>query len=236
MNYAEIIRRCEESKYLISMTPVEKIVEVGYNLDLCEQTRVLDLCCGYGEMLKIWSEAFGILGKGVDCCKKYIETGKKRLEEAKLDNKILLTIDDVTKYIDNRKYDVVCLIGVGDLFGGIESNIKMAEKYLKPNGKIVIGEAFANLEEIPNELTDFEGQLLTLHDIYHMVRKLGYFIINMAGGTDNEWERYITSGSKENILNLKKNDKASIEWEDTWFDMYFNYRRIYEGWALFTLQ
>lgn len=34
---------------------------------------MLDLCCGYGEMLKIWYEAFGIQGIGVDIYGKFIQ-------------------------------------------------------------------------------------------------------------------------------------------------------------------
>ena len=57
MDYTQIISGCEERKYLISMVPIERIVELGYNLGLDKNKSVLDLCCGYGTMLKVWNEA-----------------------------------------------------------------------------------------------------------------------------------------------------------------------------------
>ncbi len=59
------------------MTPVDKIIELGYYANLSKDTSVLDLCCGYGEMLWLWGEAFGITGKGVDICKEFIDIGVK---------------------------------------------------------------------------------------------------------------------------------------------------------------
>ena len=52
----------DENKYLISMTPADKIIEAGTVLGLDEKCSVLDLCCGYGEMLKLWAENFSVQG------------------------------------------------------------------------------------------------------------------------------------------------------------------------------
>jgi len=109
MDYNNIIKNCEESSYLISMTPLQKIVETGYYLGLNNQSKVLDLCCGYGEMLKIWCEAFGISGKGVDICKEFINKGNERIAQNGLNNKISLVIENVKEYHDNEKYDVACV-------------------------------------------------------------------------------------------------------------------------------
>ena len=57
MDYKQIISACEESEHLVSLVPIERIVEFGWQIGLNE-TSVLDLCCGYGEMLKLWNEAF----------------------------------------------------------------------------------------------------------------------------------------------------------------------------------
>lgn len=57
-----MITGLEVKKHLISMVSPERIIEFGYNLGLCKGMSVLDLCCGYGEMLRLWSEAFKITG------------------------------------------------------------------------------------------------------------------------------------------------------------------------------
>lgn len=55
MDYKNLIKKLKESEYLISMTPVERLVEIGYSAGMNNSSAVLDLCCSYGEMLKIWN-------------------------------------------------------------------------------------------------------------------------------------------------------------------------------------
>lgn len=59
-NYSNYIYMLEDNAHLISMVPVEELVRFGYEIGLKEDRKVLDLCCGYGTLLKVWSEAFGI--------------------------------------------------------------------------------------------------------------------------------------------------------------------------------
>jgi len=93
MDYKTIINDIESSQHLISMTPIEKVVEIGYTAGMNSSTRVLDLCCGYGEMLKIWHEAFGTKGTGVDIFKKFIDEGGKRLKAAEIKDISLICAD-----------------------------------------------------------------------------------------------------------------------------------------------
>lgn len=53
MDYKQILNAWEERKHLISMVPIECIIELGYNISLNKDETVLDLCCGYGEMLNL---------------------------------------------------------------------------------------------------------------------------------------------------------------------------------------
>ena len=98
MNYNDYLHICDESKYLISMTTPERIVNLGLRLGFCSETKVLDLCCGYGEMLKIWNDVFDIQGVGVDICNEFIEIGKKRQRDI---DKIELICANVLDYEDN---------------------------------------------------------------------------------------------------------------------------------------
>ena len=59
-HYSHYVSMLEDNAHLISMVPVEELLRFGYELGLNENMKVLDLCCGYGTVLKVWSEAFGI--------------------------------------------------------------------------------------------------------------------------------------------------------------------------------
>lgn len=135
------LKYIEDNQYLISMVPVEEVLRLGYELGLNENSRVLDLCCGYGTVLKVWSEAFGISGVGVDICKDFIHIGKKRLKESGIDS-IKLLHKDVTKYKDDTKYDVVIC---SETIESIENTFQLGEKFLKKGGTLLYQKVFALL-------------------------------------------------------------------------------------------
>jgi len=61
----------------------------------------------------------------------------------------------------------------------------------------------------------------------------------MASDTTGMWEHYVVNWSgKRDLLRLKQEpDNEQLKnWVTTWYNMYFDYRRQYEGQALFGLQ
>ena len=235
MEYKKLIKKLKESEYLVSMTPVERIVEIGYLAGMNPGSAVLDLCCGYGEMLKIWYEAFGIRGTGVDICGEFIGTGRKRMAESGV-SAITLIESEIFKWQTNEKFDYVCLSG--EDFGGLQSTIELLEKFAKPNGKLIIGTRYSKVPDPPKELIDFEGETLPLTEIDHIIRSNGYYITAMASDTQAEWERYIMWSAKRHLADLRESpeDQSLREWCDTWYDMYFNYRKPYEGYMTFVIE
>jgi len=114
-----------------------------------------------------------------------------------------LICTDVFNWITDKKYDFACLCG--EEFGGIESTLRLLEKYIKPDGKLIIGTRFSRVDNPPAELIEFEGETLSLNDIYQVFYINGYFITSMSTDTHNEWERYITWSARRN-LTAYKND------------------------------
>lgn len=234
MNYENEIKQCEESSFLISMVPIDEIIRFGYSLGLNKESKVLDLCCGYGEILKIWNEAFGISGTGVDIYQQFISDGEKRLHEAGIDG-IRLICGDVLSYTDAEKYDVVIC---SETFDSIENTLTIGERFRKDSGVLVYHKVYSKVENPPQELVDFDGIVMPLSQLNMEFNRLGYYLTAMASSTDSEWERYIMSQGKRNIETCKSNpsDVEAKKWMDKWYNMYFEYRRKYEGQALFGLE
>lgn len=230
----DLLKQCDESSYIINMIPLEGIVKTGYSLGLNSKTTVLDLCCGYGEMLKIWSEIFDISGTGVDRYGEFINIGKKRVETAGIE-KVNLIEEDILKYTDTKKYDVVSCT---ETFGSINETLAILEKFLKPGGKLVYCHVFSKVPEPPKELIDFDGEMPTLDELYGIFRELGYYITSIISDTVNDWDRYISRSAKSDFEQLRQNkdNKSLAEWMEKWYHMYFNYRRPCEGQAMFVLE
>jgi cyclopropane fatty-acyl-phospholipid synthase-like methyltransferase len=235
-----IIEKIIDSNHLISMTPVEKIIELGYILKLNENTKVLDLCCGYGTMLKILCQAYKIHGKGIDIEKEFINVGNETLKKEGVSEKIILECNDI-KNCKEGDYDVV-ITTEPYIFGDIENAIYELEKYIKPDGKIVIGTLISSEEVIPQELIDFDGNNLhTEMEVYDIILKNNYAISYIGRSTQGEWDKYFTWSSRrivEGIRNAKTVDEKNKqkEWLEKWYKMYAKYRIKYEKWCLFGIE
>jgi len=226
------LRKHKDSKHLISMISVESIIRMGYEMNLDEKTKVLDLCCGYGTLLKIWNDTFGVEGVGVDICHDFIQEGKTILKDENND-KILLCEDDVLNYSDEDKYDVVIC---SETFDSIEKTLSIGQKFLKSNGQLVYCKTYSKVENPPKELLDFEGPLLTLSELNQTFNKLGYYLTHLATDSNDDWERYITYEGRKNLKNIREDsNKENLDWAKKWYKMYFEFRRPYEGQGLFGL-
>ena len=114
----------------------------------------------------------------------------------------------------------------------------MLEKHSKPNSKLIFGRLYSKVDNPPKELTDFDGEIETLDVINRKIRECGYNIVAIASDTDAQWENYVTWSAKRDIEHLRKfpDDEKTKEWLNKWYDVYFKYRRLYEGWALFGIE
>jgi len=234
MDYKTIIKKCEESHYLTSIISIEEIVRFGHSIGLNQASTVLDLCCGYGEVLKIWKEAFGISGTGLDLCHDYIAEGRRRLQEAGIDT-VNLIEGTVFNYNDIEKYDVVIC---SETYDSIERTLLLGEKFLKPRGILAYQKVYSKIQKPPTELSDIGGEVLSIQELNHIFMKLGYYITHMVSDSNADRERYITWSARRDLAALRNTpkDSESKEWLHKWYQMHFDNRRWYHGQALFGLE
>ena len=232
-SYINKIDETKDNQHLISMVPVSEILRLGYELGLNENSKVLDLCCGYGTVLKVWAEAFAICATGVDICKDFIHTGKKRLKECGIHN-VKLIHKDVTKYKDDTKYDIVIC---SETIESIESTFQLGENFLKKGGTLLYQKVFSTAQDVPKELDEFDGGVYPLTKLNKIFNDLGYYITHFATGTENDWNRYYTWSVRRDIDKLRKkpNNQELKKQIDSWNYMHLKYRMPYENQALFGL-
>lgn len=232
--YKNRINEIEDNQHLISMVSVEEILRLGYELSLNKNSKILDLCCGYGTVLKVWREVFGISGTGVDICKDFIRIGRRRLSESEVYD-VRLIHKDVTEYKDDVKYDVVIC---SETIHSIENTFKLGEKFLKKGGVLMYQKVFSTVENVPKELDEFDGGVYPLTKLNKIFNDLCYFITHFATGTVNDWNRYYNWSVRRDVDKLRKkpNNQEQRNRIDYWNDIYFRYRMPYENQALFGLK
>ncbi|MDO4565344.1 MAG: methyltransferase domain-containing protein [Clostridia bacterium] len=234
-NYQGALGKIEDSHFLIGMVSLDGILRLGYEIGLSCESRVLDLCCGYGTVLKVWSEAFGIVGTGVDLCEEFINIGRARLIQAGVQDRISLICGDALEYKASPDYDVVIM---SETFESIAHSLNIGKAFLKPGGVLVYHKLYSKVENPPKELTDFDEEVLPLSGLNEIFRQNGLYMIAMAGDTDADWERYVLNWSGlRNLERLRNNpaDETARSWAKRWHDIYFRVRRPFEGQAMFAL-
>lgn len=226
--YQNMMPIIKDNAHLISMVPAWELLRFGSEIGLMPGMRVLDLCCGYGTLLKIWSESFGICGVGVDRERSFLDIGTKRLETEGIED-VRLICDDVTKYRDETKYDVVVC---SETIDSIEATFLLGSRFLKPGGILCYQKLYARVSEPPKELLDFDGEVLPLTVLNRCFNALGWYMIAMASDSPSMWEQYVVNWCG------KRNWETGgdPEWNQKWYEMYFDYRRQYEGQAMFGLR
>jgi hypothetical protein len=142
---------------------------------------------------------------------------------------------NVLRFATAERYDVVCCT---ERFGSIADTLAMLERYAKPGGKLVFCHLFSRIPDPPKELTDFDGPLPTLDELYTLFRQLGFHLTSVVSDTAAEWDRYISWSARRDVDRLRQqpDDRALAQWIDKWWHVYFSYRRPYEGQALFVLE
>ena len=233
-NYSNILKITDDERYLISMVGVKQLLRLGMELGLDKDSRVLDLCCGYGTVLKIWSEAFGASATGVDIYAPFLHEGKKRLKESGIDS-VELIHKDVAEYKDDTKYDVVIC---SETIESVESTLKLGEKFLKKGGTLLYQKVFSTAPIVPEELDEFDGGVYPISRLNEIFNSLGWYIVNLATGTENDWNRYHTVSARRDFERLCKNpeDTKLKNRVDEWNNMYFKYRMPLENQAMFCLK
>lgn len=233
--WEEYLSVLEDNAHLISMVSVEELLRFGYEIGLKSGDTVLDLCCGYGTLLKVWNRAFHICGTGVDMNEEFLAVGRDRLQKNEIHD-ITLVCGDVTTYQDNKKYDVVIC---SETISSIPETLLLGEKFLKAGGVLGYQKLYSKVDNPPQELVDFDEEVLTLFELNAIFNQQGFQMISMASDNTGMWERYVLNWSgKRDLLQLSQNenDKNLRDWIQKWYNMYFKYRRQYEGQALFGLQ
>jgi AraC-like DNA-binding protein/phospholipid N-methyltransferase len=241
-NYAAELKKIEDNRHLIGMVSVDEILRFGYEVGLNENSRVLELTYGYGTISKVLSEAFGTSGVVVESHPDFAAKGRERLKQAGVDDKIKIVCENWHKYADTEKYDlVICTLGIAVPSGKsaecIKNSFTLGEKFLKKGGILGYIGTYSKIPNPPQELMDFEGELLILSELNRIFRELGYCLISMAGDTNAMWEHYAVNwhGGAKNAVNALRKD-INDDWVNKWERMYFDYRRPYQGQALFGLE
>jgi SAM-dependent methyltransferase len=210
-------------------------------------TRVLDLCCGKGEMICHWAEWFGASSVGVDLSDVFVAEARARARELGVADRVEIVGGEAAAYAretaahEPATFDIVSCLGATWIGNGLAGTIELMRPLARPGGTILIGEPF--LEE-PMPAEGFAALGFGPDDYVSLERTLDRFdaagleVVEMIAADARGWERY-EAGQWSAVArwldaNPDDTDHAAMRnFLEEGRRNYATWGRRYLGWAVF---
>jgi cyclopropane fatty-acyl-phospholipid synthase-like methyltransferase len=240
MDFFELKDISERSIEMINPFSVEKARRVGEIAGLAEGMRVIDFGCGYGEWLRLWVEEFGISGIGIDVRENACRRAAEKMQNLGLQDRIEIVCLNAADYaFTSGAYDVAICIGATFIWKGFQPSIHAMRRAIKPDGKVIVGEATWKLRDVPKEFRDREKFFME-HDLLQWSREEGYEILSVIHASHEDWDEYESANWRGLAYWLEDNPhhperKQVVDHLHQSQEEYFLYVREFIGWAVYIL-
>jgi len=227
-------------RILNPFSPV-KLATLGQVIKLRPGARLVDLCCGKGELLRSWSVAHGITGVGVDISTAFL--AEARAHAAGLPVEFLH--GDAAAYVSPEPADVVACIGATWIGDGPAGTVKLMERSLRPGGMLLVGEPYWRLDPPDQEAVEAchaatRDDFLSLPALVALFGDSGWDVVEMVLSNQDDWDRYAAAHwlNIRTWLDANPGDELAAQMRaelDTEPLRHVRYRRDYLGWGVFAL-
>jgi len=209
-------------------------------LGLKEGSRVIDFGSGYGEVLALWAQQFGITGLGIDMREKACERARKKMAERGLADRVEIICGNAAEYaFEPHAFDGAACIGASFIWNGYRPALKKLKEAIKPNGKVAVGEPYWRTTAVPPDYSRGE----TVHTEYELVRiarEEGFDVEYAVRASHDDWDHYEAENWRGLVRWIEENPnhperQGVIKHLHKGQDEYTRYAREYFGWAIYML-
>lgn len=142
----------ESSHRILDPFTPEKLATLGAALHMTPGTRLLDLCCGKGELLCTWARDHGVTGVGVDISATFVAAARARAAELEVSARVEFVNADATGYVAEEPVDIASCVGATWIGEGTAGTVELLERSLRPRGTVLLGERYWRLDP-PDQVT-----------------------------------------------------------------------------------
>lgn len=241
MDFFELKNISDRFIDLINPSSPEKMIKIGEILRLQPESQVIDFGCGFGEVLALWGEHFGISGVGIDIREYACQRARQRISKTNLDERIEIICANAAKYsIDQYASDVAICTGASFIWDDFADALRALSTAVHKEGKIVIGEPYWLSDEIPPEYRQRMNEFHTKYELLQRIRKEGLELEYLVRANLDDWDSYeagnwygLISWIEENPHHPER--EIVVEHLRQSQDEYLRYGRQYLGWAIYVL-
>lgn len=194
--------------------------------------RVLDLGCGWGELLLHAVEDTGAPatnGTGVDVDDEALERGRAAAATRSLDKQVKFVSKDASDW--SKRADRVICVGASHAFGGPISALTALSELVRPGGRLLFGEEFWERPPSAEAKELLGSEIMTLDKLVEQVRALGWRVLHLSTADQREWDDFESTwlaALQEWLVQNPKDSRASDVREEL-DDRLREYIGVYRG-------
>ena len=230
-------------RYLDLINPIspEKIVTLGKMLRLNSDSQVIDFGCGFGEVLALWAEQFGISGVGIDIREYACQRARQRITAAGFADRIEISCADGASYpFARHAFDLAVCSGATFIWDGFAASIRAMREAIKDGGRLVIGEAYWLTDQMPSDFRLQQKEVNMEVDLLKMAHDEGFDFEYMLRASHDDWDRYEAGNWYGLVRWIEENPdhperQEVIDHLHQSQDEYLRYGRQYFGWGIYIL-
>jgi cyclopropane fatty-acyl-phospholipid synthase-like methyltransferase len=230
-------------RYLELVNPIssEKVLAIGEVAGLTAGQKVIEFGCGYGEVLALWAERFGISGVGMDIREQACQRARQKMVLRGLDERIQIVHGSGSEYhFERGAFDLAACIGASFIWDGYRQALSAMKPAIRPGGKIAIGEPYWTTEAVPPEFAQNQSFIHTEVQLLQIARQENLELEYVVRASQDDWDHYEANNWRGLLRWLEENPnhperQEVIDHLRESQDEYFHYGRKYFGWAIYLL-
>jgi SAM-dependent methyltransferase len=158
-------------------------------LDLVAGNRVVDLGCGWGELLiRAVEQTAAVQGTGVDNAEWALERGRNLATERGLVDRVNFVAGDASRWSESA--DRVICIGASQAWGGSTEALRSLPRVVRPGGRLLLGDGCWEQAPTAAAVGLFGEAVLDLTDLVNEAIEAGWRILHLSTADQREWDDF----------------------------------------------
>jgi cyclopropane fatty-acyl-phospholipid synthase-like methyltransferase len=185
-------------------------------LDVRPGLRILDLGCGWGELLLRAVAAGGTTdtaattGIGVDTDDAALARGRTLAAGRSLDKHATFVKEDAAAW--REPADRVLCVGASHALGGTAAALKALAELVRPGGRLLFGDACWERPPTTEAVEIFGDEIMPLADLIEQARGLRWRVLHFSTADQREWDDFECTwyaGRQEWLLEHPEDPRAA---------------------------
>jgi SAM-dependent methyltransferase len=242
VNFFDLVNISERYIEIINPSTPEKILTVGSIMNLTNNSNIIDFGCGYGEVLAMWAETYGISGTGVELREHAYERAKQKMIDRQIEDRIEIVCCNAAEFEFTRsEYSHAICLGASFIWGGFRNTIQNMKLAVEKNGGLAIGEPYWLRDKVPQKYMAAEPDVQFESELLEIAHDEGFDIEYVVRSSHDDWDQYEAGNWYALVRWIEENPdhperQEVIDHLHSSQKLYFKYTREYLGWAIYILK